>query len=93
MRTRPLRSRRVAIHLAPAAGSPGAAFVVGRKVGGAVVRNRVRRVLREAWRRVLPRFVAPTDAVVRALPGIVGAGTEELAEEVEEMLTRAGVIE
>lgn len=92
MRARPYRSRRVAIHLAPAAGSPGAAFVASRKVGGAVARNRARRIMREAWRRVAPA-VGRSDAVLVARPDIVGATTDELVEEVEEVLARAGVIE
>lgn len=92
MRARPYRSRRVAIHLAPAAGSPRAAFVASRKVGGAVARNRARRIMREAWRGIAPR-VGRTDAVLVARPDIVGATTDELVEEVEEVLARAGVIE
>ncbi|HEY9482229.1 MAG TPA: ribonuclease P protein component [Micromonosporaceae bacterium] len=44
-------------------------FVVSKAVGGAVVRNRVRRRLRHLMRARLDRLPDRTDVVVRALPG------------------------
>jgi len=70
-----LRGNRVILFLAP--GSGRSAVVAGRRVGGAVQRNRARRILREAWRQVAP-------VVARA--GIRGARTQDLVGEMTELL-------
>ena len=44
----------------------------GRKLGGAVVRNRVRRRLREALRAMAPSFRPGWDVLIIARPAIVG---------------------
>ena len=46
------------------AGGPRVGFTVGRALGGAVTRNRLRRRLREAVRRRLERLDAPVDLVI-----------------------------
>lgn len=48
-------------------------FVVSKAVGGAVVRNRVKRRLRHLVARELGATALPRDVVVRALPGAATA--------------------
>ena len=69
---------------------PSVGLRVSRRVGGAVVRNRVRRVLREALRPLLPRLVA-CDIVVVARPPAVGAGVDDLERALDDAAARAGL--
>ncbi len=70
--------------LAP--GTGGAAYVVGRKVGNAVTRNRARRILRAAWFEVAPRIGNGHDAVLVAREAIRGAKTQDLVAEMSQLL-------
>src|SRR5581483_1038542 len=81
---------RVVVFVAP--GSGNVAFVAGRRVGGAVIRNRARRVLRAAWRELAPRVREGFDVALVARGTIRGAKTQDLVAEVDELLTRARVI-
>ncbi|MGZ8598702.1 MAG: ribonuclease P protein component [Actinomycetota bacterium] len=81
---------RVVVFVAP--GSGVAAFVAGRRVGGAVERNRARRILRAAWRDVAPRVRDGYDVALVARGTIRGARAHELVPEVERLLSRAQVM-
>ena len=78
------------VFVAPGTGS--VAFVAGRRIGGAVLRNRARRILRAAWREVEDKVEDGYDVVVVARAAIVGARSQDLVAEVEELLSRAQVI-
>jgi ribonuclease P protein component len=65
------------------------AFVAGRRVGGAVERNRARRILRAAWRELAPRVREGYDIALVARGAIRGAKTQDLVAEMTELLTRA----
>lgn len=69
-----------------AGGEPRAGFVVGRKVGNAVVRNRVRRRLREQMRTRLPRVPRGGLVIVRALPPAATASSADLGHALDSAL-------
>ena len=86
---RPMHGKRVAVFVVP--GSGETAFVAGKRIGGAVVRNRARRVLRAALREVAPRGVEGRDVVVVARESIRDARTQDLIEEMSELLERGAM--
>jgi ribonuclease P protein component len=72
---------------------PRLGLAVPKAVGGAVVRNRVKRQLKEIWRERLDRVPAGRDYVIVVRPGLPETaetrGHEWLAERVDEVLGKA----
>lgn len=72
---------------------PRLGLAVPKKAGGAVVRNRVKRQLREAWRALGDRVRPGYDYVLVARPGLAEAaearGHDWLVERVSEVLEKA----
>ena len=64
----------------------------GRKLGGAVVRNRVRRRLREALRAMAPSFQPGWDVLIIVRPAIVDVDHEALVGALRRLLQRGGVL-
>jgi len=81
-----LHADRVVVFLAPGPGRT--AVVASRKVGGAVERNRARRILREAWTQVAPQVSEGFDAVLVAREAVRGAKTQDLVAEMMNVLRR-----
>lgn len=63
-------------------------FVVNKAVGGAVVRNRLRRRLRHLVRPYLATLPPAAELVVRALPSAAALDSSELAAELARCLER-----
>ncbi|HYY87615.1 MAG TPA: ribonuclease P protein component [Chloroflexota bacterium] len=67
-------------------------ITVSSRVGKAVVRNRVRRRIREAARVLVPVLPPGRDLLFIARPPSANASWVELKEAVERVLTRAGLL-
>lgn len=76
------------VYYRPGQGGPRVGIRVPRRVGGAVVRNRVRRRLRQAYRE-LRAEVLPGDYVLVAREECAAMGTLELKEALREVLKKA----
>lgn len=55
-------------------------ITVGKKVGGAVQRNRARRIIRQAYQETESMFPTGLDLVIVALPSIVGISSTKLRD-------------
>lgn len=67
-------------------------FATGRRLGGAVVRNRIRRRLREALRVMAPSFQPGWDVLIIARPAIVEADHGALVGALRGVLRAGGVL-
>ena len=88
---RAFESRMVA-YVLPGQDVSRAGFVCGRKVGGAVARNRARRLLKEAWRVCFPRVRGGLDIVFVARVDIRGAKVADVIADMSAALTKAGAV-
>ena len=82
-----MHGKRVVLFVAP--GSGGTAVVAARRIGGAVQRNRARRILRAAWQQAAAQH-NDRDVVLVAREAVRGATTQDLVAEMSELLRREG---
>ena len=64
----------------------------GRSVGGAVQRNRAKRLLREAMRPLLPSLPPGWDLVLIARPALLSSTLQEIRHTLANLLRRAQII-
>ena len=68
-------------------------FATGKRLGGAVVRNRARRRIREELRAMAPAFQPGWDVLIIARPAVVGADHDAIVGAVTRLLRHGGVLE
>ena len=73
-------------------GNARVGVVVSSKVGGAVIRSRVRRLLRETFRLHQHELARPVDLVLVARPSIAGCALAEVEKDFLTTMKRAGLI-
>ncbi|HWH13257.1 MAG TPA: ribonuclease P protein component [Miltoncostaeaceae bacterium] len=97
-RGRSAAGRHLVVHLFPReggdAGPPRLGLSVSRRVGGAVERNRLKRVIREQWAQHAAGLPPDSDVVVVARPGageyLAERGSAALGARLGELLARLG---
>jgi len=67
-------------------------ITAAKKVGGAVQRNRARRVIREAFRALSPQLVGSWDLVFVARAQTLNCKSTELAAILSQQLSKAGIL-
>ena len=87
---RRIAGRSFVLFLRPGTGdTPRLGITITKKTGSSVVRNRLRRRIRELFRRTRP-FAEPVDLVVNVRPGAERAPFRDLAEDFARLARRAG---
>lgn len=68
-------------------------ITAGKKIGGAVQRNRAKRVVREAYRALLPRFNKSVDMVIVARKKSAYVKSDIVRDELEKVLIKANLLD
>ena len=71
------------LYVRPTESARRVGITAGRGLGGAVVRNRAKRRVREAYRRIEGRLQSTGDIVLVARSGVAAAGFTEIMREIE----------
>lgn len=76
----------------PDGAKPKLGVVTSRKIGGAVERNRARRLLRESFRQHQHEFTQPVEIILIARNSIAGKNFAEVEKDYLTALKRAGLL-
>ena len=68
------------------------AFLASKKVGGAVARNRARRLMKESFRKIEKEVKSGRDILFIARSTIVGVGCAEVEKSVRRALSKSGLL-
>ena len=68
-------------------------ITAGKKIGSAVLRNRAKRVIREAYREFLPKFNRNVDMVIVARRKAAFVKTDIVKQEIEILFKKANLID
>jgi len=86
-------NRAAVLYVLPGARGCKVGFSAGKKLGGAVLRNRLKRVFREIYRQQRPVLKEGVCLVWIARAAAAGMEFNELKEALRELLERAGLVE
>jgi len=79
-------------NMLPEGASPKLGVVTSRKIGGAVVRTRARRLLRESFRLHQHEFAQPIELILVARNSIAGKKFTDVERDFLATLRRAGIL-
>lgn len=86
---RKVGTRSLVVYALPAgAPSPRLGITVSSKVGGSVVRNRAKRLIREAYRRIPSILESGLDLVINGRQAVARASFVQIRAELEQALRR-----
>ncbi len=67
--------------------------IASKRIGGAVVRNRAKRLLRESFRQLQCRMTTTMDLILIARQSMVSRDLKQVMDTLEGILSRAGLLE